>query len=91
MRAYQRNVLIMIAAFAATTVVFGVFSAKKESTPQDTIQTFLQAAATGDGAKACAQLSPAAKRQVVASGACVHGIRTGASVYGSIIATAEDR
>jgi hypothetical protein len=86
MRGIARNVLILVAAFAVTTFVLSSWGSGRPSRPESTIETFLRAAATGDGAKACAQLSPAAQREVVATGRCVDGILAGANTYGSIIA-----
>jgi len=55
------------------------------STPQRTINTFLQASASGDAANACAQLSSQAQGEVVKGVSCQQGIKDGALVYGSII------
>jgi hypothetical protein len=83
----RQHVWITIIAIVGAIAVPAVetFTAAPPSSPERTIQTFLHAATTGDGATACAQLSAQAKREVVQGADCQAGIRLGASMYGSII------
>lgn len=53
--------------------------------PEQTIGTFLNAAASGDGATACAQLSPQAQAQVAQGVSCEQGIKLSSALYSSII------
>jgi hypothetical protein len=64
----------------------GLLFAGRQSlgSPEQTIATFLTAAAAGDGATACAQLSPQAQRQLGTGPSCVQAIRQETSLYSSI-------
>ncbi|HUO73796.1 MAG TPA: hypothetical protein VMU39_23695 [Solirubrobacteraceae bacterium] len=83
----RQHVWITVVAIVGAIAVPAVetFTAGPPSSPDRTIQTFLLAAATGDGATACAQLSAQAKREVVQGASCEAGITLGASMYSSII------
>jgi len=52
--------------------------------PQKTIRTFLDATAAGDGAKACAQLTEEAKRQITRGASCERAIK----LVGALLASA---
>ena len=76
----------MRAAFALTAVALaGCGGTGSSGSPEQAISTFLHAAAAGDGATACAQLSPHAQTQVVQGAPCEEGIKLGAGLYSSII------
>lgn len=76
----------MRAAFALTAVALaGCGGSGSSGSPEQAISTFLRAAAAGDGATACAQLSPQAQAQVVHGAPCEEGIKLGAGLYSSII------
>ncbi len=55
------------------------------SSPQKTLTTFLHAAASGDGAKACAQLTVQAQSQIVRGLSCAQGMKLASGLYGPII------
>jgi hypothetical protein len=78
-----------MAAVAASLALGVALAACGSSAPprtaEQTLDQFLRASASGDGAKACALLSTRAQGQVVAGTSCEDGVRAGASVYGSII------
>jgi hypothetical protein len=61
-------VLAAAAALAATAAPVGCGGAKASDTEQvtQTIRTYLEAQAGGDGQRACPQLAPTAQRQLVA-------------------------
>jgi hypothetical protein len=79
------GIAIVAVSFTIAVVVSSCGSSGPASTPIGTINTFLQASASGDAAKACAQLSPQAQGEVVQGVSCRQGIKDGALVYGSII------
>ncbi len=83
----RQHLLISTVALAAAIGAPAVVSltASDPGSPRQTIETFLHAAASGNAATACAQLSAQAERDVVQGASCETGIRNGASVYGSII------
>ncbi len=82
----HRRVAPIVAALALTAVaVAGCGSSGSSGSPEQTIRTFLSAAAAGDGATACAQLSAQAKAQVVQGTSCEQGIKLGSALYGSTI------
>jgi hypothetical protein len=84
----QRRTALSVAAFAASAFLIagcGGSGSSAAGSPAQTIQTFLNAAAAGDGATACAQLSPLAQQQVVQGTSCEQGIKLGSGLLGSII------
>jgi limonene-1,2-epoxide hydrolase len=80
---------LICAGIGTAGVALGIFGfsggGAHAGTPLDTLQTFLDASATGDAAKACSQLSRQAQGQVVSGASCKHGITAGATAYGAII------
>jgi hypothetical protein len=73
------------AACAVTVIALAACGSGSPGSPRETIDTFLRASASGDGAKACAQLSSRAQGEVVAGASCEDGVAAGARTYGSII------
>jgi len=83
-----RQLVVLVVAVVgvfAGFVITAFTSSSTPSTPGRTLQTFLNASASGDAQTACAQLSPQARAQVVPGTSCVQGIHDGAQVYASII------
>jgi hypothetical protein len=81
-----RRVVALGATVALTAgALAGCGSSGASGSPAGTITTFLNAAAAGDGATACAQLSTEAQAQVVQGASCEQGIKLGSAAYGSIV------
>jgi hypothetical protein len=77
-------------AAVAASVALGVAlaacgSSAPPRTAEQTLDQFLRASASGDGAKACALLSTQARGEEVVGSSCEQGVETGARVYGSLI------
>jgi hypothetical protein len=70
---------------AITVVIAACGAGGSPGSPRATIDTFLRASASGDGAKACAQLSSEAQGEVVSGASCEDGVAAGAHTYGSIM------
>ncbi len=84
-RSSRRIVALGVTLALTAGALAGCGSSGAPDSPAGTITTFLNAAAAGDGATACAQLSTQAQAQVVQGASCEQGIKLGSAAYGSII------
>ncbi len=75
----------LVGSAALVALALAGCGSSSSGSPEATINSFLQASAAGDGAKACAQLTAAAQQQVVTGASCEQGIKLAGAAYRPII------